>query len=53
MLGRAAGALSPLMVLDHFRGGAPELGAWQAAAGIGTVIGDGSERVGRVPGAGS
>ena len=39
MLGRAAGALTPLMVLDHFRGGAPELGAWQAAAGIGTVIG--------------
>lgn len=39
MLGRAAGSLAPLMVLDHFRGGAPELGAWEAAAGIGTVIG--------------
>jgi DHA3 family macrolide efflux protein-like MFS transporter len=39
MLGRAAGSLAPLMVLDRFRGGAPELAAWQAAAGLGAVIG--------------
>ncbi len=39
MLGRAAGSLTPLMVLDRFGGGAPELAAWQAAAGVGAVIG--------------
>jgi MFS transporter, DHA3 family, macrolide efflux protein len=39
MLGRAGGALTPLLVFQHFRGGASELGWWQSAAGIGTVIG--------------
>jgi DHA3 family macrolide efflux protein-like MFS transporter len=39
MLGRAAGSLAPLMVVDRFGGGAPQLAAWQAAAGIGAVAG--------------
>jgi DHA3 family macrolide efflux protein-like MFS transporter len=38
-LGRAAGALAPLLVVQHFGGGALQLGWWEAAAGIGTVLG--------------
>jgi MFS transporter, DHA3 family, macrolide efflux protein len=39
MLGRAAGALSPLFVVQHFQGGVVELGWWQSAAGLGMVLG--------------
>jgi DHA3 family macrolide efflux protein-like MFS transporter len=39
LLGRAAASLSPLMVLEHFGGGALELGWWQSAIGIGSVLG--------------
>jgi DHA3 family macrolide efflux protein-like MFS transporter len=39
MFGRAAGSLAPLLVLDHFQAGAPGLGWWQSADGIGLVLG--------------
>jgi DHA3 family macrolide efflux protein-like MFS transporter len=39
MLGRAAASLSPLLVLQHFEGGPLELGWWQSAIGIGSVMG--------------
>jgi DHA3 family macrolide efflux protein-like MFS transporter len=39
MLGGAAGALRPLVVTEHFGGGALELGGLQSAAGIGTLLG--------------
>jgi DHA3 family macrolide efflux protein-like MFS transporter len=38
-LGGAAASLRPILVLEHFRGGALELGWLQAAAGIGAVLG--------------
>jgi len=39
MLGQAAGSLTPIMVMQHFQGGALELGWWQSAVGIGAVLG--------------
>jgi len=39
MLGGAAGSLRPILVTDHFRGGALELGWLQSAVGIGSVLG--------------
>jgi len=39
MLGGAAAALRPLVVSEHFGGGALELGWLQSAAGIGTLLG--------------
>ncbi len=39
MLGRAAASLSPLLVVQHFGGGALELGWWQSAVAVGSVIG--------------
>jgi DHA3 family macrolide efflux protein-like MFS transporter len=39
MLGRAAGSLSPLLVVQYFGGGVIELGWWQSAVGVGTVLG--------------
>ena len=39
MLGRAAAALTPLVVLHHFGGGALGLGWIQASVGIGAVLG--------------
>jgi DHA3 family macrolide efflux protein-like MFS transporter len=39
MFGRAAGSLSPLLVLDHFKAGAAGLGWWQSSDGIGLVLG--------------
>jgi DHA3 family macrolide efflux protein-like MFS transporter len=39
MLGRAAGSLIPLLVAQHFHGGAVEFGWLQSAAGIGTLLG--------------
>jgi DHA3 family macrolide efflux protein-like MFS transporter len=39
MLGQAAGSLTPILVMQHFQGGALELGWWQSAVGIGTVLG--------------
>jgi DHA3 family macrolide efflux protein-like MFS transporter len=39
MLGRAAGSLLPLLVVQHFHGGAVEFGWLEAAAGIGMVLG--------------
>jgi DHA3 family macrolide efflux protein-like MFS transporter len=39
MFGRAAGSLSPLLVLDHFKAGASGLGWWQSSDGIGLVLG--------------
>lgn len=39
MLGAAAGAMSPLMVVDHFQGGALELGWLQSATGAGAILG--------------
>jgi DHA3 family macrolide efflux protein-like MFS transporter len=39
MLGQAAGSLMPLIVLKHFERGALGLGWFQAAAGIGAVVG--------------
>jgi len=39
MLGQAAGSLTPILVTQHFQGGALELGWWQAAVGIGSVLG--------------
>jgi DHA3 family macrolide efflux protein-like MFS transporter len=39
MLGGAAGALRPLVVTQHFGGGALELGWLQSAAGAGALIG--------------
>jgi DHA3 family macrolide efflux protein-like MFS transporter len=38
-LGGAAASLRPIVVLEHFGGGALELGWLQAAAGIGAVLG--------------
>ena len=39
MLGRAAGSLLPLLVAQHFRGGAAEFAWLESMAGIGTVLG--------------
>lgn len=39
MLGRAAGSLSPLLVMQHFGGDALALGWWQSAVGLGTLLG--------------
>jgi DHA3 family macrolide efflux protein-like MFS transporter len=39
LLGRAAGTLTPLLVMKDFGGGALQLGMWQAAAGVGTIAG--------------
>lgn len=39
MLGRAAGALQPILVTAHFGGGVRELGWIDAAVGSGTVLG--------------
>lgn len=39
MLGRAAAALVPLLVMQHFQGGALQLGWLQSMAGIGAVMG--------------
>ena len=39
LLGRAAASLSPLLITQVFKGGALELGWWQSAVGIGSVIG--------------
>jgi DHA3 family macrolide efflux protein-like MFS transporter len=39
MLGRAAGSLTPILIIRHFNGGAFELGWWQSAVGIGTMTG--------------
>jgi DHA3 family macrolide efflux protein-like MFS transporter len=39
MLGRAAGSLLPLLVVQHFHGGAVELGWLESTAGIGTLLG--------------
>jgi DHA3 family macrolide efflux protein-like MFS transporter len=39
MLGRAAAALTPLVVIQHFDGGPLELGWMQSAAGIGALLG--------------
>jgi DHA3 family macrolide efflux protein-like MFS transporter len=39
MLGRAAGSLTPLLVVQHFGGGALQLGWWESAVGIGSVLG--------------
>ncbi len=39
MLGQAAGSLTPLLVKQHFSGGAAEFGWLQSALGIGTLIG--------------
>jgi len=39
MLGQAAGSLTPILVMQHFQGGALELGWWQSAVGIGSMLG--------------
>ena len=39
MLGRAAGSLTPILITQHYQGGVLELGWWQSAVGIGSVIG--------------
>jgi len=39
MLGGAAASLRPIMITDHFGGGALELGWFQSAAGIGAILG--------------
>jgi DHA3 family macrolide efflux protein-like MFS transporter len=39
MLGRAAGSLMPLLVVQHFHGGAVQFGWLESTAGIGTVLG--------------
>jgi len=39
MLGRAAGSLLPLLVAQHFHGGAVEFGWLESMAGIGTLLG--------------
>jgi DHA3 family macrolide efflux protein-like MFS transporter len=39
MLGRAAASLTPILITKHFQGGALQLGWWQSAAGVGTVLG--------------
>jgi DHA3 family macrolide efflux protein-like MFS transporter len=39
MLGGAAGAMRPLVVTQHFRGGAIELGWLQSATGVGALLG--------------
>ena len=39
MLGSAAGRLRPILVVEHFGGGALELGWLQSVVGIGTVLG--------------
>jgi DHA3 family macrolide efflux protein-like MFS transporter len=39
MLGGAAGAMRPLVVTQHFQGGALELGWLQSAAGVGALLG--------------
>jgi DHA3 family macrolide efflux protein-like MFS transporter len=39
MLGGAAGAMRPLVITQHFQGGALELGWLQSAAGVGALLG--------------
>ena len=39
LFGRAAGSLAPLLITQHFEGGVLQLGWWQSAIGIGSVIG--------------
>jgi len=39
MLGRAAASLAPILIMQHFKRGALQLGWWQSAAGAGMVIG--------------
>jgi DHA3 family macrolide efflux protein-like MFS transporter len=39
MVGQAAGAMLPLLVMKHFQGGAAELGWWEAALGFGAILG--------------
>lgn len=39
LLGRAAASLSPIVVIEHFAGGALELGLLQSAVGVGAVLG--------------
>jgi DHA3 family macrolide efflux protein-like MFS transporter len=39
MVGQAAGAMLPLLVMKHFQGGARELGWWEAALGFGAILG--------------
>ena len=39
MLGRAAASLTPILITQHFQGGALQLGWWQSAAGVGAVLG--------------
>ena len=39
LLGRAAASLAPLLVLRRFQGGVLELGWWQSAVGVGSVLG--------------
>ena len=39
LLGRAAAALGPILVTQHFHGGALQLAWWQSAVGVGTVLG--------------
>jgi DHA3 family macrolide efflux protein-like MFS transporter len=39
VLGRAAASLTPLMISQHFGGGALQLGWWQSSYGIGCVVG--------------
>jgi len=39
MVGQAAGAMLPLLVMKHFLGGARELGWWEAALGFGAILG--------------
>ena len=39
MLGQAAGAMLPLLVMKHFQGGAIQLGWWEAALGFGAILG--------------
>jgi DHA3 family macrolide efflux protein-like MFS transporter len=39
MLGQAAGSLTPMLVRQHFGGGAAQFGWLQSAIGIGTILG--------------
>jgi DHA3 family macrolide efflux protein-like MFS transporter len=39
MVGQAAGAMLPLLVMKHFQGGAAELGLWESALGVGAILG--------------
>ncbi len=39
MVGQAAGAMLPLLVMKHFLGGAAQLAWWEAALGVGAILG--------------